>query len=257
MAAHLTWVRLVFRAAVTCTLCWVLSLGAGALLPPPSASAGPLTIVLDLFNPEYGACGDVPVNGSVNTDSGAITRMAWDWGDGVVADSWFPAYHHYAADGTYLVQVTAYASTGDSLTKTVTAEVTNAVDPGCDFTLRIHPAVLLLRDGQTAGTLGLELRDGDGRLVSLAGRLVSFTSSNPTLVQVDGAGTITGTGFGEAQIEASVEGLPRHATARVVAGRFRVEPAIKLLSPAGEPAGALELVVADAAGEPVEVTAEE
>ena len=70
---------------------------------------------------------------------------------------------------------------------------------------------------------------------------------------MDASGTVSGTGFGEAQIEAAVAGFPWHATARVIAGRFRVKPAIQLLSPTGPATGALTLYVANADGTPVDL----
>ncbi len=194
----------------------------------------------------YGACGDVTINGYVDADDGAITHMTWAWDDGVVHDSWFPASHHYAANDSYTVSVTAYEDNGDSLTETVTAEITNAAAAGCEVTLRLHPAVLLLRDGVTTADTWLELRDGDGNLVTTQGLTVTYNSSDPALVQVDAAGQITGAGFGHADVTAQIDGTPRSATASVVLGRFQVEPAIQLLSVIDHPTGALALVAENA-----------
>ena len=70
-------------------------------------------ITLDLLSPEYSSCGNVSINGVVLTSSGTITRLSWDWGDGVVVDSWFPATHRYGTNGSYTVTVTAFSSTGE------------------------------------------------------------------------------------------------------------------------------------------------
>jgi PKD repeat protein len=210
---------------------------------------GTSTIVLDLHDPEYGMCGDVSVNGYVGANDGSsITRLSWDWGDGVIADSWFPANHHFSADGAYLIRVTAYSNTGSTRTESVSAVVTNAEAANCGYKLRLHPAVILLRDGHTSETLRPELRDPDGKLVSLVGRQVTFTSSHPPLAQVAASGAVSSTGFGEAQIEAAVAGFSQHATARVIAGRFHVNPAIQLLSPSGPASGTLTLYAANADG---------
>jgi len=132
MAANRSLVRSVLRNLTICMLCGLTASGAaGVALAAPSTGASPLAITLDLGIPNYGACGDVSINGYVHTDIGSITRMSWNWGDGVVADSWFPATHRYATNGTYLVQVTAFTSTGVNRTEEVTAGVTNAGDPGC------------------------------------------------------------------------------------------------------------------------------
>lgn len=45
---------------------------------------------------------DVSINGIVD---GLTGPMQWDWGDGAVTQSWFPAQHTYAKAGSYLVRV--------------------------------------------------------------------------------------------------------------------------------------------------------
>ena len=226
----------------------LLSIGvSGAML----TSAAPQSIDLDLGAPEYSPCGDVSINGYVGTDQGSVTRMSWDWGDGVVADSWFPAVHHYATDGTYTVAVTAYTNMGETGTATTTVIIANATSADCDLILRLHPPSLLLRDGVVSQSLHLEIRDATGQLISPIGHQAIFTSTNPSLVQVNAAGLVTGSGFGEAEIQASVQGVARPAKARVILGRFRVTPSILLLSLASQPTGALAINVSNADGTPV------
>jgi hypothetical protein len=210
--------------------------------------AGPDSITLLLGAPEYGACGDVSINGYVGADDGFITGVTWQWGDGVVYDSWFPAQHHYTANGSHTVQVTAHENTGATLAKTVVVDITNADAAGCEYTLRLHPSVPRLRDGFTTTGTWLELRDGDGNLVTTHGFDVAYSSSDPALLQVDADGQVTGAGFGHADVEAQVAGFPRSATASVVLGRFRVEPAIQLLSVADDPTGDLALYARNADG---------
>jgi PKD repeat protein len=222
--------------------------------PDPPFDARTLSITLVLFAPEYGECGDISINGYVGTDSGSITKLTWDWKDGTVVDSWFPASHHYAGNGTYSVQVTAYSSLGDTRTVTTTATITNAEDLGCRYTVRLHPAPVVLREGHITKTLRLEIRGAEGELISPIGRQVLFTSTNPSLVQVDASGVVTSTGFGEAEIEVAVQGIPRQATAQVVAGHWRIEPPILLLSPTDEPTVTLTLDVANADGTAVNLS---
>ena len=45
-----------------------------------------------------------------------IVRINWDWGDGSIYDSWFPATHTYTAPGDYTVTVTAFNEDGKSST---------------------------------------------------------------------------------------------------------------------------------------------
>ena len=194
----------------------------------------------------YGACGDATINGFVDADDGNITDMTWEWGDGIVHDGWFPASHHYTVNDSYTVWVTAHEDTGESLAESVAVDIANAGAAGCDYTLRLHPAVPLLRDGVTTADTWLELRDGRGNLVTTHDLAVTYTSSDPALVQVDADGRITGAGFGHAEVEVQIDGYPRSAAAAVVLGRFRVEPGIQLLSVNDNPTGPLTLYSAKA-----------
>jgi hypothetical protein len=56
----------------------------------------------------------------------AVTRLEWDWGDGAVAESWFPATHAYDLAGTYRVTVTAFQDDGASAAQELEV-ITNAL----------------------------------------------------------------------------------------------------------------------------------
>ncbi len=234
----------------------ILATGRDSLREPSEdqfPGAKPFSITLILSAPEYGECGDVSINGYVGTSSGSITHLTWDWGDGTITDSWFPASHDYSSNGAYLVQVTAYSSTGETRVEIATVVISNAEDPSCSYTVRLHPMTVILRDGHITETLRLEIRDESGKLVSPFGRQVAFTSTNPSLVQVGAGGVVTGTGFGTAEIQAVIEGISRQATAQVIVGHIRLEPPILLLSPTEEPTGTLVLNVGNADGTPVDL----
>ena len=246
----------------TCILLAACLLLAGSLSPASADlglspdvrhSAAPSSIVLELAPPVYGECGDVSINGYVGTDHGSVTRMSWDWGDGLVADSWFPAAHHYASDGAREVAVTAYTDTPETRTVTTTVDISGAQAAGCEMTLRLHPQVVLLRDGTGTQPLRLEIRDGNGRLVSPIGRQATYTSTDPSLVQVSASGEVTGIGFGEAEIQASVEGVARPASARVILGRLRVTPSILLLAASGPVTDSLAIDAWNADGSAVDL----
>jgi formylglycine-generating enzyme required for sulfatase activity len=66
------------------------------------------------------------VNGTVSSSCSTITRLNWQWGDGVSGDQWFPASHTYAVSGTYPITVTAYNDLGDTEVATTTAYVGTA-----------------------------------------------------------------------------------------------------------------------------------
>jgi PKD repeat protein len=210
------------------------------------------------ITPEYLDCGTVSMNGCVGTNSCincSVTHFSWDWGDGTVADSWWPATHHYQENGSYAVTVTAFCSTGLTQSSSITINITNAGVSlsSYGYYLKLYPSTLILRRGKTYETLHLELRDADGLPVSLNDKVLSFTSSNPSVVQVNSSGVVTAFGFGEAEITATVEGFPLTAKASVFAGEFRIEPPILFLSLNGQPTGQLNLKVANADGSPLDL----
>ena len=91
------------------------------------------SIELVLFAPEYPGGGQVSVNGYVGTTGGTIERLLWDWGDGTTNESWFPALHRYQTNGDYLIQVTAFASTSETRTESVSATVTDAEETNVTY----------------------------------------------------------------------------------------------------------------------------
>ncbi len=203
---------------------------------------------LDLSEPQYGGCGLVTINGYVNTDPPAES-LTWDWGDGRVTQSWFPATHRYLASGTYTVTVTAPPSS-ESNSTTVTP--TGAGDPTCSYRVNVTPPWVLLRDGRTTQMLTVEIRDAEGNVLPNAGFSLHFGSDNPSVVSVNSRGIVSSAGFGRAWITVSADGVSSYGTARVVAGRFWIEPAILYLSPGG--AGSTASVTAfaeNADGSPV------
>lgn len=73
---------------------------------------------------------EVQLNGGFGEASGECpwaTHFTWDWGDGNVNDSFFPASHTYAVAGDYTVTVSAYD--GD----------TWLIDASCDLTTGATP----------------------------------------------------------------------------------------------------------------------
>ncbi len=211
--------------------------------------ASPTTVILNLGQPQILACGDVSINGGVSTSSGTITNLSWNWGDGFVTNSFFPATHRYAANGQYTVVVTAFACTGETNTASTSVVITNATDPACSYTVMVYPSTVSLMKGKTSENLTVELRDANGQAVSLVGQAISFVSTNPSIIQVNAGGVVSSTGFGEAQIQVTVAGFTTF-NVQAVAGEFRVEPPILLLTPVGQSTGQLTIVAKNANGTP-------
>lgn len=63
------------------------------------------------------------ISGTVSSSCSTITRLNWQWGDGVSDDQWFSAGHTYAVSGTYPITATAYNDLGDTEVATTTAYV--------------------------------------------------------------------------------------------------------------------------------------
>jgi hypothetical protein len=181
---------------------------------------------LDLGPPEYGGCGVVTINGYVDTAPPAES-LTWDWGDGTLSQSWFPASHRYAANGTYTVTVAA-SPTGE--TEHATVVLTDAGDPTCSYRVNVTPTWVLLRDGATTEALDVEIRDAEGGVLSNEEFEIAFTSDNPGVVSVDQSGVVSSTGFGRAWVTVVVGGIASQGKARVVAGRFWIEPAVVCLA---------------------------
>lgn len=101
-------------------------------------------VSLQVFGPQYGPNGGVTLNGVTSTTQGTITRIEWDWGDGTRSVSWFPASHVYGDDSTYIVQTTAYSSSGLSQTAYSRISISNS---GSRVTVQIMATPISYSDG--------------------------------------------------------------------------------------------------------------
>ena len=54
----------------------------------------------------------VTINGVIYSEVGEITKIKWDWGDGISDEQWFPAKHNYEIKDNYDFSVTAYDNKG-------------------------------------------------------------------------------------------------------------------------------------------------
>jgi PKD repeat protein len=146
---------------------------------------------LNVSDPVYNDCGNVWINGGVDTDPVGIV---WDWGDGSKSTSWFPATHRYSTNGTYTVKVTAAGC--NTLTETTIAEIINVEDPpncppaGTQIHYYLVPYNMHLTAGATSA-VPLHVVDQDG--IAVSGTL-AFTIKNPPaepLVSISSSGVVT------------------------------------------------------------------
>jgi formylglycine-generating enzyme required for sulfatase activity len=121
------------HGATTAGPVWTFTTATGATCP----------INLTLQSPQVSGL-SVSINGAVSSSCSTVTRLHWQWGDGVGGDQWFPAGHTYAMTGTYPITATAYNDLGDTATETTTAYV-GAVSgemvliPAGEFQMGCHP----------------------------------------------------------------------------------------------------------------------
>ncbi|HEX6315117.1 MAG TPA: Ig-like domain-containing protein, partial [Gemmatimonadaceae bacterium] len=94
---------------------------------------------------------------------------------------------------------TVITAASGSLSATVTASVTSA--PVAQ--VRVSPGSLTLVDN-TQGTVTAEAIDGNGTV--LAGRVVTWSSANPTIATVTNSGTVTALSPGSTILTATIEG---------------------------------------------------
>ncbi len=100
------------HGATTAGPVWTFTTGSGATC----------SIDLTLQSPQVSDL-TVTISGTVSSSCSTITRLNWQWGDGVGGDQWFPASHTYALSGTYPITVTAYNDLGDTEVANTTAYV--------------------------------------------------------------------------------------------------------------------------------------
>jgi hypothetical protein len=92
---------------------WRGSSGSSPELPRAVASswfAGP-GVSFSLDSREFHGL-TVTIDGTLISTEFNIARISWDWGDGTVEESWFPARHTYPEPGEYTLTVQVYDDRG-------------------------------------------------------------------------------------------------------------------------------------------------
>lgn len=79
---------------------------------------------LTLYTPQISGL-SVTINGLTNPGGSNVTisKISWDWGDGISEEHWFPASHSYSKAGQYTVSVTSYQNDGLTITKSVNVTI--------------------------------------------------------------------------------------------------------------------------------------
>ena len=162
---------------------------------PPTPTPLPPT---PTAHPDANECADLPpslilyptvspqdVHGHGRRERGAghdrhdITRVNWNWGDGVIEDHAVPNTHTYAGAGSSTITVTAFQSDGQSTTRSMTVfvsgptEATTAPTTAPPATTTQPPATVLPTPSATAGPPVLSLNPPlvDNQTVMIAGSI--------------------------------------------------------------------------------------
>lgn len=114
--------------------------------------------------------------------------------------------------------------------------------------IKLSPNQLILRNGQTTGTVNVLAFDDQNNSVSLNGRKIEFFSTNPSVATVDNSGVVKGTGFGSTEITARVDSIISSDTTQVMLGRCNLIPPILLLSVKDNSTGQLTVNIENADG---------
>jgi len=123
----------------------------GATTPGPvwdfaTATGATCPIALTLELPQVNNL-TATINGTVSSTCSSITRLNWQWGDGVSGDQWFPASHTYTISGTYAITVTAYNTLGDAQVQMTTVHIGTSTEsnspPRTSFRWTGHGGVVI------------------------------------------------------------------------------------------------------------------
>ncbi|HIH04476.1 MAG TPA: hypothetical protein HA263_11745 [Methanoregulaceae archaeon] len=125
----------------------------------------------------------VTIGGTIEAGpESTISRIAWDWGDGVVEDHAIPNIHTYTRSGTYTVEMAAYLSDGRSgranlsnifvaAPGTTPTPVSMTVPPTPPVTGPAPSPVILLNSPKVAGPTvvieGVAMPGGSGAAIDL------------------------------------------------------------------------------------------
>lgn len=176
--------------------------GGGGVTPPPVVQVGSVTVTIPAVTLQEGATATAIAE--VRSTAGAALTgrtVTWTTSSASVAS---------VSDGGVITGVSAgtVTITASSEGRSGTAGLTVIVAPVNTVTLTLPSPTLI-----TARTMQAVVVLRDERNATLAGRPVTWTSSNPNVATVSGGGLVTGVSTGTTTIVATAEG--KSATAEV------------------------------------------
>ena len=194
--------------------------GGSTTPPPPPATVASVVVTPGTLTLVVGQNGTLAAT-ALSASGTAIAGKTASWSSST------PAVATVSNEGV----VTAVTPGSSTVTATIDGKTGSAsvtVVPPPVASVTVSPATLNLDVGAYA-TLTATVRDASG--APIPGKSVSWLSSNPAVVTVNPAGTVTAFAEGTAQVTASVDGVSGSATLTVhtVVGSVVVSPAAAAL----------------------------
>lgn len=203
---------------------------------------------------EVGGCGRVSVNGVVLTNPGTnVSRLDWDWGDGDLASSFFPASHRYLKNGEYRITVTAFAGEAVLASRTTAVSIRNAEQEGCVDLISVQPFEITLQGGKTSEQLRAVRIRPDGQRAEMSLSEFRLRSLHASVATVTPDGVISGNGLGDTTIEALHVGTGNRMAIPVHVGRVRLEPGLARLHVMTNPTVQLRVIAENADGSSIDL----
>ena len=143
------------------------------------------------FNAAVLACGNVEVTGGFTLSGHQNVAPTWDWGDGQKTRSFFPTRYQYSADGTYTITGSIIVDGVAVISATQRVVIAGAQAPGCDAAIYVDRPKAVLKGGITSLQLAVFRVTNAGQSKPADPTTLTFTSSNPSLVQVSRTGLLT------------------------------------------------------------------
>jgi uncharacterized protein (TIGR03437 family) len=209
---------------------------------------------LSLSDPKVRACGFVEVGGAFNAPGLQLVAPTWDWGDGTVTHSFFPAIHRYLRDGRFTIKTSIIDGSTVVIAATVPVTVAGSGAPHCGDLLMVDPPRVKLTAGNNRQTITVSRVNPVGERTIIAPGSLKFTSLAPALVSVPAPGVLSATGFGDTLVDVEDAATGQVLRVNVTAGNLRLDPPYLRLHLSANPEAKLSVSGTNADGSALNLT---
>lgn len=209
---------------------------------------------LNLSSPITRSCGYVEVNGGFTAPGLQSTPPTWDWGDGSITKSFFPATHKYAQAGSYTIKVSILSGETVLISQTVSVTATASTSTVCTSVLTTDPARLYLLPGSATQRITVSRISTSGNRELIDAAQLKFRSLNPGLISISSAGVASATGFGDGGIEIEDPASGQLLRVSVTVGELKLDPPYLRLHLEANPQARLTVSGVNADGSPLNLS---